>query len=880
VSEQVRKQPDGEDMKPNLGRIKTGSKVAVVGGGPAGSFFALFLLKYAREMAIYPEITIFEPRNLFKPGPAGCKGCAGILSMLAFHNFDDLGLTLPEEIIQRRIERYTVQSPHASITINGPENNMQIVSIYRGGGPLSSHGINISGFDGWLLEQAKERGAKVEEDRVESIHLNDEAGIDVAGRKLSFDLIVLAAGVNSRPIKITGLEYVPPKTQIMSQDELYVVADAEESRYSNTATAFLVPHSGLIFGTLVPKGPFVNVSVLSQSDRAVSVKDFLKLESVQRVLPRGYEHACGCRPKATISCARNYYTDRFMAIGDSAVSRLYKDGIGSSLLTAREGARIIVHNGFSKEIFKRYYQPFCQSIDNDNRWGRLLFAINAWGKDSRLFLLTQHRLIGDEQNNTKGPQPFTKAAWGMFTGSYSYRSIAGMTLNPISLIKFSTALSQEGLKSLFGQQVASPRLLHVGSKRILILGSGFGGTYVLKHLVRTLNRNENVEITMVSDENYFLFSPLLHEVAMGRIDGSNITYPLRKLHWRDRFNFVQTSIQKIDFAQHNITTSSGIFSFDYLVLALGSVTDNSELNRINENRNIFTLKTLNDSRLIRNHIVKVFEQATIEKEPALQQKLLTFVICGGGHIGVQLVTELSEYIDRSLLKFYKMAGSGNTRIILVEAEAKIGADMHPKLSAYVTNHLKCIGIDVRLNSRVTRIYKERVEINGTDVVPTNTVIWVAGVVANPLTAALPVERDNMGRVFIDDYMALPGVPGVYALGDCAHFKDTRSGQIAPPRAHIAVRQAKTVAHNVLAEIRGRDRGKYKYSNAAEAVSLGGTNAAVRFYWLRLYGFPASIMWLVGYSSLVTGVANRIRIIMDWLLSSLFGRDVTFTRLTK
>ena len=303
---------------------------------------------------------------------------------------------------------------------------------------------------------------------------------------------------------------------------------------------------------------------------------------------------------------------------------------------------------------------------------------------------------------------------------------------------------------------------------------------------------------------------------------------MRKLHWRDRFNFVQASIQKIDLAQHKVTTSSGVFGFDYLVLALGTVTDSSELNRIRENENVFTLKTLNDSRLIRNHIVEVFEQATIEKEPALQQKLLTFVICGGGHIGVQLVTELSEYIDRSLLKFYKMAGSGNTRIILVEAEAKIGADMHPKLSAYVTKHLKCIGIDVRLNSRVTRIYKERVEINGTDVVPTNTVIWVAGVLANPLTAALPVERDNMGRVFIDDYMALPGVPGVYAVGDCAHFKDTRSGQIAPPRAHIAVRQAKTVAHNVLAEIRGRDRGKYKYSNAAEAVSLGSTNAAVRF----------------------------------------------------
>jgi len=486
-------------------------------------------------------------------------------------------------------------------------------------------------------------------------------------------------------------------------------------------------------------------------------------------------------------------------------------------------------------------------------------------------------LIGDEQNNTRGRQPFTKAAWGMFTGSYSYRNIASMTLNPVSLIKFSRALFQESLKSLFRQQVTSPRHLHVGSKRVLILGSGFGGTYVLKHLVRTLNRNENVEITMVSNENYFLFSPLLHEVSMGRIDSSNVAYPLRKLHWRDRFNFIQAGVQKIELEQRRVITNRGIFEFDFLVLALGSITDTSYLDRIGDNENVFTLKNLDDSRLIRNHVIGLFEQASAEKEAEKRRQLLTFVICGGGHIGVQLVTELSEFIDRSLLKFYKMAGSGNTRIILVEAEAKIGADMHPNLSAHVMKHLQHIGIDVRLNSKVTQISRENVEINGIEVIPTNTVVWVAGVVANPLTAALPVERDNIGRVLVDDYMSIPEVPGVYAVGDCAHFKDPRSGQPAPPRAHIAVRQAKTVAHNILADIRGRDRQKYRYSNNAEAISLGSSDAVVRLYGLRLYGFLASILWLIGYSSLVTGIPNRIRIIMDWLLSSVFGRDVTLTK---
>ena len=365
---------------------------------------------------------------------------------------------------------------------------------------------------------------------------------------------MLASGVNAAPVKVIGLEYIPPKTQIMAQDELYAGSKEVESRLGSVAHAFLIPHSGLIFGTLVPKGPFINVSVLSRGEHPVSVNDFLKYDLVRQMLPERYERACGCRPKAAVSSARNYYADRFVAVGDAAVSRLYKDGIGSSLLTAREAARTVVYHGLFREDFERHYQAFCRSIDRDNRWGQRLFSINDRAKDSRLFLLAQHRLIGNEQNNMRGPQPFTKTAWGMFTGSYSYRSIASMTLNPISLVKLSLALSQEGLKSPFYRRVTSPRQLHIGGRKVLILGSGFGGTYVLRHLVPTLNRNENVGTTMVSDENFFLFSPLLHEVAMGRIETRHIAYPIRRLHWRDRFKFIQANVQKIDLAQHRAHT--------------------------------------------------------------------------------------------------------------------------------------------------------------------------------------------------------------------------------------------------------------------------------------------------------------------------------------
>ena len=284
--------------------------------------------------------------------------------------------------------------------------------------------------------------------------------------------------------------------------------------------------------------------------------------------------------------------------------------------------------------------------------------------------------------------------------------------------------------------------------------------------------------------------------------------------------------------------------------------------------------------MLRNHIIELFEQAGAGEKPEDKKRRLTFIVCGGGYTGVQIVTELRDFIYNSLFRFYRITETSGIRIIMVESHSKIAADLHTKLGSYVMKHLKRTGIEVRLKSKVTRIEQGSVEINGEEVVPTCTVIWVTGNVANPLIAGLPVDRDNIGRVQVNKYLEVPKMTGVYALGDCAHFKDPQSGQPIPPRAHTTVRQATVIAQNILAEIRGRDKKSYRYTNYAEAVSLGSTDAAVRFYNLRLYGFLARLVWLVGYSSLVTGMSNRIKIIMDWMLSFIFGRDVTFIKLIK
>jgi NADH dehydrogenase len=348
----------------------------------------------------------------------------------------------------------------------------------------------------------------------------------------------------------------------------------------------------------------------------------------------------------------------------------------------------------------------------------------------------------------------------------------------------------EGAKALFGESTTRPRKLFVGNKRILILGSGFGGTYVFRHLLPSLNRNENVETTMVSDENFFLFTPLLHEVAMGKIETRHIAFPIRRLHWKDRFNFIQDKVQHIDLDARKVFTSQGTFEYDYLVMALGSVTDRLKSTSLSDYT--FTLKTLHDSMLIRNHLIGMFERAAAENDPEKRKRLLTFVVCGAGYTGIQVVTELADFVYKHLTKFYRSINVDNIKIILIEAETKILTGLPTELSAYALRQLQRMNIELCLNSRVTDIHDFYVVVNGAERIYTNTLLWVAGIVANPRIAELNVERDGLGRVSVNRFLEVSGSPGVYAIGDCAHFDNLKTGQAIPPRAHTTVRQAKVV----------------------------------------------------------------------------------------
>ncbi len=864
-------------MKRQSYQLDNDSRVAIIGGGPAGSFFALYLRHFARLQGVHPEITIYQQRSFDALGPKGCKGCAGIISLSLIKDMAELNISPPPEVIQTTIDRFAVHSPYATIDISNPDKDIKIMSVYRGGGPRLSHYEKKISFDGWLLRQAGNNGIEVKNEKVSRIWTGETAGLEAAGKRADYDLLALATGVNAKTIPIDGTAYAPPGTNIMAMSELHLGAADVHSCLGNVAHAFLIPHSGLIFGTLVPKGDFVNVSVLSSSKYPVTIADFLNYDVVKEILPPNYEIACGCRPHTAFTAAKNYYADRFIAVGDAAVTRLYKDGIGSSLTMARAAAHTAIHHGVSRRDFQRHYRPFYKNMRWNNRWGHLLFSINDKVKESKVFILAQQRLIGDEQEKKTERQPFTKAAWGMFTGSYSYGRIAKKIFSPLSLIRLISALVKEGWGNLSSKKEAGPpRRLYVGGRKVLILGSGFGGAYTLRHLVNSTNKNENVDITLVSDENYFLFTPLLHEVAMGSIETRHIAYPIRRLHWRDRFNFIRTKVEKIDLKNRQVHTAAGTLDFDCLVMALGSVPDKSQLNL--EGGHVFTLKTLYDAIKLRNHIIDVFEQAAIEKDPKKQKQLLTFVVVGGGYIGIQSVSELRDCIFKNLIRYYKDIDPQHIRIMLIEARAKIVERMDTKLGAYVMEQLKNMGIEVRTRSRMTRAWGGHVEINGEEIIPTATILWSTGMISNPRIAELEAEKDNLGRIKVNAYLEAEGFPGIYALGDCAHFEDPKSAQPIPPRAHTTVRQAKIVAYNILADIRGRSKKAYRYTDSGEIVSIGESKAVFRFYGLRLYGFSARLIWLAAYSLLVTGTFNRVRIVSDWFLSLIFGRDSTFLNL--
>lgn len=409
-------------------------------------------------------------------------------------------------------------------------------------------------------------------------------------------------------------------------------------------------------------------------------------------------------------------------------------------------------------------------------------------------------------------------------------------------------------------------------RRIVILGAGFGGLFTALDLVRRLRKEAGLEIRLLDARNFHLFSPMLHEVTSAIIEPRHVVWPIRALSSKSRLNFETREVRSIDLEGRRVLTDHGDVEYDILVVALGSVTNYFGVTGAEEKT--FSFKTLRDAVRLRNHILEMFERADLERDPERRRKLLTFVLVGAGCTGVELGTELHDLVRKALVRHYPHLVDGReVRIVLAEATGRIIPCVSDRLADLAFEKLRQKGIEVRLHSPVVRVSDGAIELENGEVVPTKTIIWTAGVKANPIVEGLPVEKDKLGRVIVDEYLELPAFSGVFAIGDCAHYWDPRLNAALPPTAQVAIQQAHCVAGNIACELQGQGRERFVYRHRGDLVSLGAGDGVGEIAGLAFSGLPAWLLWRSVFLVKLFGWKNRIRVALDWIISSLFQRDL-------
>ena len=348
---------------------------------------------------------------------------------------------IPPELIYNRIDRYTLSTPAGVLSATEADPRERIVATYRGAGPRPGHPDGSIGFDGLMIEEAISRGARLRRRKVQVVRRGLPVEVVSEGEGEYYDLVVLATGINGDVPALEGFAYQPPPTGEMAQTELYLGRPAVDARLGSGVHIFLPSDDIAAYGILIPKGPFVTVSLLSPREHMSSMNRFLDLPEVRAVvggedLPEGLpmrgggaRRICGCLPHVSVGLARHICDDGFVAIGDAGATRLYKNGIGSALAAAERAAWTAVNRGCARADFERHYIPLCRKIDLDNRFGRLLFLevplLKRFGPMSR----AHYRLASDVTHRAEAGLQ-ARILWGMFTGAYTYRELLGMAVSP------------------------------------------------------------------------------------------------------------------------------------------------------------------------------------------------------------------------------------------------------------------------------------------------------------------------------------------------------------------------------------------------------------------------------------------------------------------
>jgi flavin-dependent dehydrogenase len=419
--------------------LNEGSRIAVMGGGPAGSLFAYFLMDLAQRAGLGLQVDIYEPRDFSLPGPRGCNMCAGILSESLVQMLAMDGINLPQTVVQRGMDTYILHTQVGNARLETPNLEKRIGAVFRGSGPPWMNGSQLRSFDGFLLEQAVQKGAKLFRARVEEVNwLEGLPQIRASGGlPQPYDLLAVATGVNTKALRMfpplkTGFQ--PPKLVQTFIREYFVGREKIELYMGrHTIHFFLLDLPGLDFAALVPKGDFVTMTLLGKDLSQEKVAAFLKTNEVRNCMPPDWlseEYACHCSPRINISGAIHPFADRMVFLGDSGISRLYKDGIGAAYRAAKHAATTAIFHGIAEEDFKRHYWPACRTTENDNRIGKLVFQFVRYLKPRRFMMNGMIQMVESEQTQLAQQRRLSPVLWDMFTGSAPYRDILIRILHP------------------------------------------------------------------------------------------------------------------------------------------------------------------------------------------------------------------------------------------------------------------------------------------------------------------------------------------------------------------------------------------------------------------------------------------------------------------
>jgi NADH dehydrogenase len=419
-------------------------------------------------------------------------------------------------------------------------------------------------------------------------------------------------------------------------------------------------------------------------------------------------------------------------------------------------------------------------------------------------------------------------------------------------------------------------------KHIVILGGGFAGMTTAQSLEEVFGADRSVAFTLVSETNALLFTPMLAEVAGSSLEPSHISTPLRTSLRRTRV--VRGRVTEVDLATRRINITledcgSHQLTYDHVVFALGAVSN--YLGMQNVEKHAFDFKSLLDAIRIRNHVIDMFERADRQITSDLRRELLTFVIAGGGFAGVELAGSLNDFA-RGILADYPNISPSDVQIILVHSRDHILPELSESLGRYAQESMALRGVTFRLNCRLTDCGPESVILSDGEV-RTHTLVWTAGTAPNPLLKTLGIETDRRGAVVVDSNMTVPGRSGVWVVGDCAALKDGKTGNPCPPTAQFALREARTLARNLRASLKGRPLRPFHFDSLGALCVVGHHTACAeltvpfdRSRSMRFRGLAAWVLWRGIYLSKLPGLERKVRVLVDWVIELFFPRDIVQT----